>query len=99
MRWFTFPLLIGITLSAYPQSIVSGDQSELIRKLLARIDQLEGRVAQMEKALAVNGKTAADLQPEATTESPAASGHMSHAEHAITAETTPEGEAVYPSFK
>jgi hypothetical protein len=83
-------VLFAIPLAVYPQSTDSNSQAELIKALRERIDQLERRMGEMEKALGA-GAPAAPAKPVA---------HMGGAEHPAGTPTTPHGEAVtYPSLK
>src|SRR5260221_14460178 len=56
-------VFFAMPLAIYSQSTESNSQTELIRALRERIDQLERRMAQMEDAFAA-GTTCARLKPE-----------------------------------
>src|ERR1700682_1463991 len=91
-------VLLAIPLAIYPQSTDSDSQTELIRVLRERIDQLEQRMAQMESALAA-GTSPARAKPETKPEAPKeAVAHMGGPEHPMG--TAPPGEpSTYPSLK
>src|SRR5438093_603982 len=85
-------VLFAMPLAIYAQSTESNSQTELIRALRERIDQLERRMAQLEGALAA-GTPSTRPKPETVRET----AHM--AEHAMGTDTTPSGELTYPSLK
>src|SRR5713226_619647 len=83
-------VLFAMPLAIYSQSTESNSQTELIRALRERIDQLERRMAQMEDAVARR-------KPETKPETVRETAHM--AEHPMGTETTPSRESTYPSLK
>src|SRR5882672_5131629 len=83
-------VFFAMPLAIYSQSTESDTQTELIRALRERIDQLERRMAQMEDAVA---RPKPETKPEIVRETPRI------AEHAMGTETTPSGESTYPSLK
>jgi hypothetical protein len=94
-------VLLAMPLAIYPQSTDSDSQTELIRALRERIDQLERRMAQMESALAAGTSSVRakpETKPEETRE---AAAHMG--EHPMGTPTAPQGEpataSTYPSLK
>ena len=89
--------LLWTPLLIYPQSPDSS-QSELIRVLRERIDQLERRMAQMEELLVAGAAARAkpDAPPE-TSRSPVA--HTGGAAHPMGTETSPSEVSSYPSLK
>jgi hypothetical protein len=93
---FALGLLFGMSVPAYCQAVQS-DQTELIRVLRSRIDQLEQRMAQMEKAMAISS-SAFQASPEAKLVPANPMAHMGHAEH-VTGTDGVSGEANYPSLK
>src|SRR5438128_5444595 len=69
-RWVSVTAVLSAApLAIYPQSPDSNSQTELIRALRERIDQLEHRMAQMESALAA-GTPSAHAKPETTPDAP-----------------------------
>jgi hypothetical protein len=93
-------VLLAIPLAIYPQSTDSNSQTELIRALRERIDQLEQRMAQMESALAP-GTSPVRAKPETKPEVPKeAVAHMGGPEHPMGTGTAPPGEpSTYPTLK
>src|SRR6266436_4856128 len=92
-------VLLAIPLAIYPQSTDSDSQTELIRALRERIDQLEKRMAQMESALEA-GPYPVRARPETKPEAPREAAHMGGPEHPMGTGTSSPGEALtYPSLK
>ena len=89
-------VFFAMPLAIYSQSTESNSQTELIRALRERIDQLERRMAQMEDAFAA-GTPSARLKPETKPETVREKAHV--AEHSVATETAPSGESTYPSLK
>jgi hypothetical protein len=100
MRWSAFAcaLLLGIPHAMYPQATDPNGQAELIRALLTRIDQLEQRMAQMEKAHAKETPEPRE-EPETKPEPARAGAHPAHAEHGIGPQTAPDEVLSHPTLK
>ncbi len=90
---YVFVLLLAAPRAVYPQTPDPNGQTELIRALLERIDQLERRMARMEKAM--TPATAAQVEPAKPEPKPP------RAEHGMGSYMAPAGDAVtsYPSLK
>jgi hypothetical protein len=89
-------ILLAIPLAIYPQSTDSDSQTELIRVLRQRVDQLEKRMAEMESALAA-GTSPVRANPETRPEAPReAVVHMAGPEHPMGTGTTPPGGGLKP---
>ena len=92
----TSAVLWAIPIAIGAQSTDSDSQTELIRALRERIDQLETRMAQMESALAA-GNTPVRVKPESK---PGGVSQMGSPEHTMGTGTGPPGEPLtYPSIK
>jgi hypothetical protein len=93
-------ILLAIPLAIYPQSTDSDSQTELIRALRQRVDQLEKRMAEMESALAASAspvRAPLETKPEVPREAVA---HMAAPDHPMGTGTTPTGgPETYPSLK
>src|SRR5260370_5410647 len=83
-------VFFAMPLAIYSQSTEYNSQTELIRALRERIDQLERRMAQMEDAVA---RPKPETKPETVRQTPQI------AEHAMRTDTALSGESTYPSLK
>jgi hypothetical protein len=90
--------LFGVLLPAARAQSADPATRELIERLLARIDGLERRVAELEKAPAVR-PTGLATQAPASSLSPTEAMHLAHDQPPVPAMQSEATQPVYPSLK